>query len=378
MSGALRVAVNLTWLAPGRVGGSEQYLTRQLAGLPHDSGAEPELYVQRTFATAHPGLAERYTTVSMPFPRDWRAVRIAAEHSWLPVRARDVDIVHHGGGTVPFTGSHPVLLTVHDLQYRQFPHYFSAARLAYLRRMMPRSARRATVIATPSAYVRGTVIDAFGADPERVVVVTHGVPPHPAPDSEYRRAVTDRHGLADRPFVVYPAITHPHKGHRLLIDMLGHLDGDLDGDLALVLLGGEGAAERDLQAAIDAAGVGHRVIRPGRVSDTERDALVAAAAALVFPSEYEGFGAPLVEAMMLGTPVVCGDHPAMLEVVGDAGVIVTERSGEAWASAVQAAVAAADALSVAGRNRAAAFTLERSGEALAAAYRTVASIGAAG
>ncbi len=374
MSGPLRVAVNLTWLAPGRVGGSEQYLTRQLAGLPLDSGAAPELYVQRTFAAAHPALAARYTTVAMPFPRDWRAVRIAAEHTWLPVRARDVDIVHHGGGTVPFTGSHPVLLTVHDLQYRQFPHYFSAARLAYLRRMMPRSARRATVIATPSAYVRSTVIDAFGTDPDRVLVVTHGVPPHAAPDVEHRRSVSERHGLADRPFVVYPAITHPHKGHRLLIDMLDHLDGDH----ALVLLGGEGAAERDLQAAIDAAGVANRVIRPGRVSDVDRDALVAAAAALVFPSEYEGFGAPLVEAMMLGTPVVCGDHPAMREVVGDAGIVVTERSGEAWATAVGAAVGSADALAAAGRERALAFTLERSGEALAAAYRTVASIGAPG
>ena len=378
MTGPLRVAVNLTWLAPGRVGGSEQYLTRQLAGLPYDSGAAPELYVQPTFAAAHPGLAERYSIVAMPFARDWRAVRIAAEHSWLPVRARDADIVHHGGGTVPFTGSHPVLLTVHDLQYRQFPHYFSAARLAYLRRMMPRSARRATVIATPSAYVRSTVIDAFGTDPDRVLVVTHGVPPHAVPDAERRRAACERHGLTDRPFVIYPAITHPHKGHRLLVEMLGHLDRDVDGDVALVLLGGEGAAERDLQAAIAAAGAEHRVIRPGRVSDAERDALVAAAAALVFPSEYEGFGAPLVEAMLLGTPVVCADHPAMREVVGDAGVIVSERSGEAWAAGLSAAIAAADSLAAAGHERAAAFSLERSGEALAAAYRTVASIGAAG
>jgi glycosyltransferase involved in cell wall biosynthesis len=374
MSTPLRVAVNLTWLAPGRVGGSEQYLTRQLAGLPLEPGATPELYVQPPFATAHPALVERFRTVAMPFPRDWRAVRIAAEHSWLPVRARDVDIVHHGGGTVPFTGSHPVLLTVHDLQYRQFPHYFSPARLAYLRRMMPRSARRATMIATPSAYVRGTVIDAFGTDPDRVVVVTHGVPPHAPPDAEQLRIVTERHGLADRPFVIYPAITHPHKGHRLLVDMLGHLDSDH----MLVLLGGAGAAERDVDAAIDAAGVAHRVIRPGRVSDAERDALVAAAAALVFPSEYEGFGAPLVEAMMLGTPVVCGDHPAMREVVGAAGVVVTDRSGEAWAAGVRAAVAAADELTVAGHARAAAYTLERSGEALAAAYQTVASIGPAG
>lgn len=374
MSDELRVAVNLTWLAPGRVGGSEQYLTRQLTGLPEDSGATPELFVQPTFAAAHPALAARFTTVAMPFARDWRVARIAAEHTWLPARARHVDIVHHGGGTVPFTGSHPVLLTVHDLQYRQFPHYFSAVRLAYLRRMMPRSVRRSAVIATPSAYVRSTVIDAFGIDPDRVVVVTHGVPPHAAPDAEHRRIVRDRHGLGDRPYVVYPAITHPHKGHPLLVEMLRHLETDH----ALVLLGGEGAAEGELRVAIAAAGVAHRVVRPGRVPDAERDALVASADALVFPSEYEGFGAPLVEAMQLGTPVVCGDHPAMREVVGDAGVVVSERSGEAWAAGVRAAIASAGTLVAAGHVRAAAFTLERSGATLASAYRRVASIGAAG
>lgn len=374
MSDELRVAVNLTWLAPGRVGGSEQYLTRQLTGLPEDSGATPELFVQPTFAAAHPALAARFTTVAMPFARDWRVARIAAEHTWLPARARHVDIVHHGGGTVPFTGSHPVLLTVHDLQYRQFPHYFSAVRLAYLRRMMPRSVRRSTVIATPSAYVRSTVIDAFGIDPDRVVVVTHGVPPHAAPDAEDRRIVRDRHGLGDRPYVVYPAITHPHKGHPLLVEMLRHLETDH----ALVLLGGEGAAEGELRVAIAAAGVAHRVVRPGRVPDAERDALVASADALVFPSEYEGFGAPLVEAMQLGTPVVCGDHPAMREVVGDAGVVVSERSGEAWAAGVRAAIASAGTLVAAGHVRAAAFTLERSGATLASAYRRVASIGEAG
>lgn len=374
MTTPTRIAVNLLWLAPGRVGGSEQYLTRQLTGLPDDPGLAPELFVQPAFRAAHPVLAGRYRTVAMPILRDWRPARMVAEHAWLPAQARHADIVHHGGGTVPFTGSHPVLLTVHDLQYRQFPQYFSAARLAYLRRMMPRSVRRATVVATPSSYVRGTVIDAFGIDDDRVMVVPHGVPPHLVPDAERRRSVLERYGLTGRPYVVYPAITHRHKGHRLLVEMLTHLEPEV----ALVLVGGVGAAEDDLQTAIHDARVVPRVVRTGRVADEERDALVASAAVLAFPSEYEGFGAPLIEAMMLRTPVVAGDHPAIREVVGDAGIVITERTGEAWAAGVLAALARRDELLRAGVERAAAFTVERSGDALAVAYRAVAELGRAG
>lgn len=374
MSGRVRVAVNLLWLATGRVGGSEQYLTRQLAGFPDDPDVEPHLYVQPTFPAAHPALASRFPTTPMPVSRDWRPLRIAAEHTWLHARARSADIVHHGGGTVPFTGSHPVLLTVHDLQYREFPHYFSRTRLTYLSRMMPRSVGRATVVATPSEYVRSTVIDAFGADPDRVVVVPHGVPAHRIPDVATCRDVAARYGIGDRPYVVYPAITHPHKGHRLLVEMLARLATDH----LLVLVGGAGTAEPEVRRAVAVAGTDDRVVRTGRVPDGDRDALVAGARALVFPSEYEGFGAPLVEAMMLGTPVVCSDHPAIREVVADAGIVVTERTGDAWADAVQQVERRRDELVVAGTARADAFTIGHSGEALAAAYRRVAGIATAG
>ena len=92
-------------------------------------------------------------------------------------------------------------------------------------------------------------------------------------------------------------MTHPHKNHRLLLDLLaGPWD---DPDLVLVLLGSPGLAEQDVAASIERLRLGARVIRPGRVSDADRDGFIAAADALVFPSEYEGFGAPVLEAMML-------------------------------------------------------------------------------
>lgn len=369
----IRVDVNLLWLAPGRVGGSEQYLTRQLAGLPEASDVQPRLYVQPSFLATHPDLSARFETVPLPVDRDWRGLRVAAEHTWLWGRTRGADVVHHGGGTLPFGARGPAVLTIHDLQYREFPRYFSQARLRYLERMVPRSARRAAIITTPSDFVRGTVIDAFGISDERVMTVPHGVPEPATPALDAVAAVSERLGLAGRPYVVYPAITHPHKRHALLVDAIARVP-----DLALVLIGGRGAAEAEVSAAIHRAGVGGRVVRPGRVTDAERDALVAGAAALAFPSEYEGFGAPLVEAMLLGTPVVCSDHPAVREVVGDAAIVVGEASPDAWAAALAEIVAGRPDLVDAGARRARYFTIEWSGTALVAAYERARALGAPG
>jgi len=369
VTGDLDVAVNLLWLAPGRVGGSEQYLVRQLTGLPRDSGVAPRLMCQRALVSAHPQLAERFATEIAPLDRDWRGTRIVAEHTWLAARSRHADVVHHGGGTVPIAGPRPILLTIHDLQYLAYPEYFSTARRLYLRWMVPRSVRRAAVVAVPSAFVRETVMEAFGVAADRVVVVPHGVPDATAVDTRTIEAVRERCRLGTRPYLVYPAITHPHKGHAALVEMMTALDGDL----ALVLTGGAGAAEAEVMSAVRDRGLAERVVRAGRVSDTERDALIAGAVAMVFPSEYEGFGAPLVEAMMFDTPIVSSTQPAVREVVGDAAVLVgAGADGATWAAAVGEALERRDELVAAGRIRRSQFTLEASGSALAAAYRQAA------
>jgi glycosyltransferase involved in cell wall biosynthesis len=165
---------------------------------------------------------------------------------------------------------------------------------------------------------------------------------------------------------VFPAITHPHKGHRFLLDVMAqHWD---DPDLRLVLLGGVGAADGEVVDAIAARGLAERVVRPGRVPYADRDGLIALADALVFPSEYEGFGAPVVEAMALGTPVICSDQPALAEVVGDAGLVLP-RDPDAWADALTVVGERGSEMIVAGRHRASSFTAARSGAGLVAAYR---------
>jgi alpha-1,3-rhamnosyl/mannosyltransferase len=177
--------------------------------------------------------------------------------------------------------------------------------------------------------------------------------------------VLRRYSLGDGPYVIYPAITHPHKNHQLLLDVMSR--HWTDPTLRLVLIGGAGAAEDEVASAIAELRLGNRVVRPGRVPSDDRDALIAGAAALVFPSRYEGFGAPVVEAMALGTPVVTGDHPAVREVAGSAAIVLPD-DADAWSGALDEVGRRRAELVAAGHERADRYTLEASGAALVDAY----------
>jgi glycosyltransferase involved in cell wall biosynthesis len=368
-NGVTDVAVNLLFCTPGRVGGSEEYLVRQLAGLAAvtntvENRVDVTLYASDAFFAAHGDVPGRRRPSPVPTAR--RPLRVALEHTWLAANTRRADVVHHGGGTVPRVGRQPTVLTLHDLQFLRFPEYVAPTKLRYLRWMVPRSVARATIVAAPSEYVRDTVVDAYGADPSRVVVVPHGVADPDRAAMPDAAAVRARYGLGDGPVLVYPAMTHPHKNHTILLEAMATRWSDPA--LRLVLLGGPGAADAEVTSRIEQLGLGSRVVRPGRVSDLDRDALIALADALVFPSRYEGFGAPLVEAMALGTPIVCADHPAITDVVRDAAVVLPPDDVDAWGAALDEVRRRRDELVAAGRRRREAFTLDASGRALAAAY----------
>ena len=368
---AVDVAVNLLWCVPGDVGGSEEYLVRQLLGLAAQPAEfVPTLYCLSSFAEAHPELAGLYPMVRSPVSGESRARRVATEHSWLARRTRTADVVHHGGGTAPRFGGGPIVLTIHDLQYETYPEYVGATKLRYLRSVVPSSVARASVVTVPTEYVRSTVVDRFPIDPERVVVVHHGIEPTIGASSPSPFELRRDYGLGGGRVIVLPAITHPHKGHRFLLEVMArHWD---DPDLRLLFLGGAGAADADVRRAIVDLGLEKRVVQPGRVPGSHRDGLVALADALVFPSEYEGFGAPVVEAMALGTPVVCSDRAAIPEVVGDAGLVLP-LDDDAWAGALDHVEANGDSMRAAGRRRALDFTASASGDGLARAYRLAAT-----
>lgn len=371
----MKIAVNLLWCVPGKVGGSEQYLARQLAGLlqvpngasddvsRHGHVFDVELYGPRGFAAAHPELDAYGITETSSDGRN-RALRIVHENTWLASRTASADLVHHGGGTRPFRTTARTLLTVHDVQYLSYPEYFSQVRLRYLSAMMPRSLRKATAVAVPSDYVRTTLVDRFGLDPSRVHVVVHGV------ESVDRNtldigAVRQRFGLGNVRYFIYPAITHPHKNHAFLVELLSGAWRKREEHL--VFIGGQGRAHDELMKAVSSSGVANRIHFTGHVGAADRDALVAGSEALLFPSRYEGFGAPVVEAMGLGVPVVASNSTCLAGVVGDGGLVLPLEL-EAWASIPEIVEAQRPDLVARGLDRARHFTLQASGADLRRAY----------
>lgn len=360
--GRAQVLVNMLWCVPGKVGGSEEYLVRQLLGLAETGDERWRITVAgaRGLAAAHPELAAVVEIVEPEFESANRARRILGEATWLGRRSGTAELVHHGGGTAPLRAQRPYVLTIHDLQFRTYPEYFTRLKRAYLGAVIPPSARRAAVVAVPSDYVRESVVSAYGVPAERVMVVPHGIEPALATDVTPAAELRARYALGDGPIIVYPAVTHPHKGHEFLLAMMR--DHWTDPDLRLVLTGGQGAAE-----AVVAANTDPRVLRLGRVPGADRNGLLAMAEAMVFPSRYEGFGAPLIEAMTLGAPVVCSDSTCIPGIVGEAG-LVRPLQPDAWAGALEEASRRRSELVAAGHARARDFTARASGSALAAVY----------
>lgn len=362
------VLVNMLWCVPGKVGGSEEYLVRQLLGLSELPAPQwrPTVAAARGLVAAHPALAEVADVVEPEFDSHRRLRRITGEITWLRRHSRDAALVHHGGGTAPVMAHQPYVLTIHDLQFRTYPQYFSRQKRAYLSALIPPSARRAAVVAVPSEYVRGSVIAAYGVHEDRVMVVPHGIEPALATDVSSAADLRERYALGEGPIIVYPAVTHPHKHHEFLLRMMR--DHWTDPDLRLVLTGGTGAAEDMVTACTD-----RRVLRLGRVPDADRNGLLAMADAMVFPSQYEGFGAPLIEAMTLGAPVICSDATCMPQIVGDAG-LVRPLDPDAWSGALDEVRRRRDELVAAGHRRARDFTSRASGAALAAVYARAAEL----
>jgi alpha-1,3-rhamnosyl/mannosyltransferase len=373
-----RVGVNLLWLVPGVVGGSEEYGVRLLEAFADRGRGRPDLdvrlFVNRRTVDAHPGLVERYATTVAPLDGRSRPLRIAAESTWLAaeVRRQAIDVVHHLGGTMPPLRTAPGIVTVHDLQPFTRPEGFSVTKRTYLRLTVGPSVRRARWVTSLSAWVRDDVVARCGVDPARTVVIPPGVEARAPVDPTAVAGLRRRLGLGDRPFVLYPGITYTHKNHRTLVRALAVLRDRGAPVPVAVFPGGSGDAEGELRAEVDRLGLADVVCRPGRLPEDELWLLYDAAAALAFPSRYEGFGLPVLEAMSVGCPVLAGHVCALPEVVDGGGVLLDPDDPVAWADAIGRVVADPAwraQLAARGRQRAATFTWDRAADQLDELYR---------
>ena len=367
------IAVNMLWCVPGAVGGSEEYFIRQLRGLVEiNAPFNVTVYAPKGFAGAHPDVASAMRVVEAPSRCTSRELRVLLENTWLAARTKSADIVHHGGGTIPSRGNSATLLTIHDVQYLTYPEYFNAVKLRYLKNRVPSAVRRASVVATPSNYVRESIEQEFGIERARTAVIRHGLEPsigiHKTAESELRT----RFGLGSARVLVIPAITHPHKNHEFLLRLVAN--EWRNEDVKLVMVGGSGHAESRIQSLIAELHISNKVVRSGRVNAADRDGLIALAEALVFPSKYEGFGAPVLEAMALGTPVISSNCAALPEVVGDGGLVLP-LAPEAWAGALDMVRTQRLTLVQNGFRRAEEFTAAKSAQDLVIAYeKTLATV----
>jgi glycosyltransferase involved in cell wall biosynthesis len=367
-----KVGINLLWLVPGVVGGSETYTTRLLRGLAERSSElDYTLFALPQFAAAHPDLAKTFKMAYAPVTGHWKSFRVAGENSWLAAQCklRNVELVHHAGGTTPLVRWARPILTIHDLQYLYYPEYFTRTKLRFLKAMVPRSAEAARLILVPSKFTRRAIIERLGIDPSIVRVVSHGISPRVEAGGRERRSPT-RYGISGD-FFIYPAITYPHKNHLVLIEAFAGVL-ETHPETTLVLTGAKGSMEVRIAKEVRKLGIEQRVLRLGHIPSADLDALYLQAVALTFPSRFEGFGAPVLEAMAKRCPVIAANATALPEVVGDAGVLLSPDNAEQWAEAMTAVLvdrSRREELVRSGIERAGQFTWSHSADVLEEAYR---------
>lgn len=364
----MRIAVNLLWCVPG-VGGSEEYLVRQLFGLTENThNCVVDVYAPKGFSTRQPRLSTHFNVVEAPSSCSRRVVRIVLEHTWLAWRTRRHDVVHHGGGTIPRWGNSSTVLTIHDVQWTEYPEYVAPVKLKYLQRVVPSSLRRATRIVVPTHFVASTLVENFAASSEKISVVRHGVESDVLTHRTEENVLRNRWNLGSGPVWAFPAITHPHKNHRFLVELMASTNGAwADPSAHLVCAGSAGSSDAEVKELIAQHALEDRIVMPGRISEQDRNGLLAMSEAMVFPSQYEGFGAPLIEAMHLGAAILASNCASIPEVVGDAG-IVAPLEHDAWSEGLHQLRAQREELIRRGHQRAAHFTTALSGADLLEAY----------
>jgi glycosyltransferase involved in cell wall biosynthesis len=343
-------------LVPGVSGGSETYARELCRALARSGSLDYRALAPRIAPDAGDGLpsevVHEYRAATGSSARLLTMALAAARPGPLRRRLAGCDVVHYPL-TVPLPRAEvPTVVTLHDVQHIDLAPLFSRAERAFRKLAYDRAARTADAVVVISEFVKQRAVATLGLDPARVHVVPEAVERERfSPGSEPRE-----------PFLLYPARPWPHKNHERLLEAFGRLRADRP-ELRLVLTG----AGSERLAGIP--GVDAR----GAVPLDELASLYRRAACLVFPSLYEGFGLPPLEAMASGCPVAAASVAALPEVCGDAAVLFDPRDPMAIAAGVAAALERAEELSRLGLERAARFSWDDAAKGHDDAYRAAAA-----
>lgn len=220
----------------------------------------------------------------------------------------------------------PTVCTLYDFQYKDHPEFFAPGDVIYRARTFADACERADAFAAISEYSREAAIRHGDLGPRRVRAIHLRMARRIVTQAEQDKTILDRLGLAPQRYLVYPANFWKHKNHEMLLTAFGIACHDgLAADVKLVCTGEANERGEWLRRAATAMGLGDRVLFPGYLADAGLAALVARSGGVVFPSLYEGFGLPVIEAMAAGVPVACSNTTALVEMAGDAAILFDPR-----------------------------------------------------
>lgn len=313
-------------------GGIGRYVRELIGALAqHDQSTFYRLFVMgagRKALPPPPGPNFSFAPASLTpiwFARLWHRARLPIPvENWVG----KVNLYHATDFVLPPTRrSTRTVLTVHDLSFVRVPEAASPALKAYLDVVVPHSVRRADQVLADSAATKNDLCELYGVDPSKIEVLYSGVHPRFCPTTE-NTSIRAKYGLGEAPYVLAVGTVQPRKNYQRLIEALSQLPPDLD-DVHLVIAGGKGWLQGPIYESVDRLGVRDRVHFIGFVEDADLPALYSDARALAFPSLYEGFGLPILESFACGTPVLTAPVSSLIEVAGDATILVDPLSVEA-------------------------------------------------
>jgi len=369
--GRLRVAVDASAI-PARLTGAGVYASRVLAALAARGDLELDVFAAPGSAAvlAAPGMRLREVAAA----RSGRPARIAWTQlaAGRAARAAGAQVLHGMHYELPLRARTAQVVTVHDLTMVTHPEWHEPSKVWYFRWAMRRAAAVADRVLCVSAATARDATRHLGVPPDRIDVTPLGTELRPA-SGEAVRDVRARLGL-DGPYVLGLGTLEPRKDLPTLVRAFAALAGELPHTLVLAGLAGWGAGA--LAEAVRSSGVAGRVRLPGYVPEADKAALFTGADLFVYPSRYEGFGLPVLEAMACGVPVVTTTGGSLPEVAGDGALLVDPGDPGTLAAAMARLLgdrAARDRLARRGRDRAAAQTWDRCAALTADAYRRAAA-----
>ena len=356
----MHVGLNLIFLVPGETGGMEVAARETIPALVRvaPAGMRFTAFVNRD---AGPGpWGELIPKVEVPVHVANRIEWVRGEQQLLPrLAAREgVDLVHSLASTAPLWGRFTRVVTVHDLIYRRFPEAHAGLRSLGMRTLVPLAVRRSDRVIADSASTKQDLVELLGTPAGRVDVVPLGIGALRRAQPVDEAALRARFALGERDVLLALSAKRPHKNLAALLDACALLERR-----PILVLGGYATEyEGELRERAHALGIADDVRWPGWLEPGEVEGLWRLSTGFAFPSLYEGFGLPVLEAMARGVPVACSTAASLPEVAGDAALLFDPHDPRAIAAALTQLIAggpAIERLRAAGLERAAAFTWER-------------------